>query len=569
MKKSFLLALATIALAACTKPEIPKEELPDLAIKFSEKAYVVTLGQTSSIDFTVEGIGGADVVVNATAKKASEWTVSATLDKDGKGKLSVTAPEKLALTTVDIEVVDEKNTRRASTTISLTANAQGLDPLEVAFAGEPYTIKAGGSPLEINYSVSGIGKAVLSKPTKNDVTTTLTVDDITYDEATASGKIIVSCASTFSGESATVKLVVGDSYARTGDKTAQVTVEPAPVVEGAFNCYMVVPGNTVTFPKKATEVTKVELAWQDAPTLIKSMKVEGDNVEIVTDAVEGNALVLGKDEGGTTKWSWHIWVTAYNPATDNITINGITFMTRNLGAVSATPGDAGCCGMTYQWGRKDPLPRMTSIVSSGNATDVIYDASGTEITTKKSSKYYKSKGTAETISIETSYAYPEYFIERYASTGAWWRVETIDVAKNFWGGEDLKKSVNDPCPKGWKVPAVTKNENGDNVNPYAFLLTDKAVIDVDNHGLSYSDGGKTVWFPCTGERYRTSGLSGRNGFEGNYWTATYNSTTEEGIYTFWYAQFTTSDVQPNKSLEYGGIRIVQGGTAIAVRCVKE
>lgn len=49
-------------------------------------------------------------------------------------------------------------------------------------------------------------------------------------------------------------------------------------------------------------------------------------------------------------------------------------MDHNLGAVSATPGDAGAIGLLYQWGRKDPFVTTSEIGKNTEAE--MYDQSG-------------------------------------------------------------------------------------------------------------------------------------------------------------------------------------------------
>lgn len=76
--------------------------------------------------------------------------------------------------------------------------------------------------------------------------------------------------------------------------------------------------------------------------------------------LKGNAAIAAKDAEGTILWSWHIWLT--DKPKDQAYNNGAgTMMDRNLGATSATPGDAGALGLLYQWGRKDPFPGSSSI----------------------------------------------------------------------------------------------------------------------------------------------------------------------------------------------------------------
>ena len=96
----------------------------------------------------------------------------------------------------------------------------------------------------------------------------------------------------------------------------------------------------------------------------------------------GNAVVAIYDmedadaEDATILWSYHIWVTdvADQPFGVNSKGNSYTVMDRNLGAVSATPGDAGAIGLLYQWGRKDPFVTTSEIGKNTEAE--MYDQSG-------------------------------------------------------------------------------------------------------------------------------------------------------------------------------------------------
>ncbi len=89
-----------------------------------------------------------------------------------------------------------------------------------------------------------------------------------------------------------------------------------------------------------------------------------------TTGAEGNVIVgiRKKSEGDKPLeqreylWSWHLWITEYNPA---LTLTPGT-MDRNIGAMS--PDDP---GFYYQFNRKDPFPHW-------NAT--VYDINGNELT---------------------------------------------------------------------------------------------------------------------------------------------------------------------------------------------
>jgi hypothetical protein len=93
----------------------------------------------------------------------------------------------------------------------------------------------------------------------------------------------------------------------------------------------------------------------------------------------GNAVVQIKNGSNEVLWSWHIWVTGYDPNSGGTTYsrsNGTktyVFMDRNLGATAAATSTAtdqasAVSGLLYQWGRKDPFPGASSW-SIANGTD--------------------------------------------------------------------------------------------------------------------------------------------------------------------------------------------------------
>ncbi len=123
------------------------------------------------------------------------------------------------------------------------------------------------------------------------------------------------------------------------------------------------------------------LLWQDLPGLITNVglipgqQAEEGSIAVSTADKVGNA-VIGIRIGGAVRWSWHIWVTRYDPDAELVAYGKIytwdnngdgvvdyTFMDRNLGAtidkaiIENTAADSlAACGLMYQWGRKDPFP---------------------------------------------------------------------------------------------------------------------------------------------------------------------------------------------------------------------
>lgn len=141
-------------------------------------------------------------------------------------------------------------------------------------------------------------------------------------------------------------------------------------------------GNGVsTEPFAATKLSpsSAALLWQDAPALLSDVRLEEGRVHFTAGEGQGNVLIAVRDADGRILWSWHIWVTDYDPSSQAPKLNGLSWMTRNLGALSDDYDETGSAkGFVYQWGRKDPFPSGAGWNDLNDIT--VYDASGTAAT---------------------------------------------------------------------------------------------------------------------------------------------------------------------------------------------
>ena len=190
------------------------------------------------------------------------------------------------------------------------------------------------------------------------------------------------------------------------------------------NSYIVAPGATISIPVSRVTTAGVttltsnwtaDILWgaevlSGAPTI----DIPRGYITVTAGITQGNAVVYIKDNSGNIIWSWHIWVTSYDPNTTNLTASKNTWMDRNLGALSNSSGDASY-GLFYQWGRKDPFPN-----------------SGATNTTDQKELLY-------------SINHPDTFILMLAT-------DTGDLTEGSWS--ETAKTVFDPCPVGWRVPSV-------------------------------------------------------------------------------------------------------------------
>ena len=312
-------------------------------------------------------------------------------------------------------------------------------------------------------------------------------------------------------------------------------IDPIPASESnenfvpTANCFMVPPGGAFCFnPYKYYQEGKVidnsQLkTWYTTPT-IKSVRVfwqtkedgdVGDPVLGVVNSTDdhenivdlkncddfekariycrvapntkgGSGVIVaydGADGTGTVVWSWHIWVTDYNPDAAgsetvlspvnkrklkfsyNVGSDQLPMMDRNLGAMagftlSDPPHDvldmSKSNGLHYQWGRKDPFPSSYS----AEKKPVIKGLTSTTVPPKGMLNRYGPDGltfqplrsASQKTTLKNAYQNPGVFFILSQSAIDW--CSESSVIPTLWNSpnnENGKKTFNDPCPAGWRV----------------------------------------------------------------------------------------------------------------------
>jgi hypothetical protein len=323
-----------------------------------------------------------------------------------------------------------------------------------------------------------------------------------------------------------------------------VTLESSVVVfgDGGVNCFIVPPNATLTFAVTQAYTTKTgttlrvdnatytgslgaAVVWSDA-AVINSVSVSGtgnkSQVIVKTTGVTGNAVVkIYKGSDATAiVWSYHIWVTDYDPTAKTWTNNGFTFMDRNLGATTAGLTVA-ARGLFYQWGRKDPFPRT-----------------GTVTTVATSS----SNGT-----VAYSIKNPATFITA-ASSPYDWHYASRD---NTLLGHGTTKSVYDPCPLGWRVPV---NSNMSSAKSPWYGVSAQSFT--SGTGVNW---GTNALYPAAGCRDYSAGALYEVGRNGGYRSASPYSSSSGSTSSLFFSYDGSLNVDGNHYRADG----------FSVRCVKE
>ena len=296
------------------------------------------------------------------------------------------------------------------------------------------------------------------------------VDDIDLYAKT----ITVTAPSTFDNGEVTEGDLVLKGYTPTGN-TREVTIYVAilPNADIDFsakpaNCFILTQAKTryrfnpyIGGSSTPLETSYVKLLWESRVGLINYLDMrdgkvlfyiagtpEDDDTEM--SLYPGNALIGAYNDSDELIWSWHIWVTEKNPeAAENITmLGGKEIMMMNLGATGLNDGSGddakilASYGLYYQWGRKTPLPGPFTWNFTGNEDARLFDSEGDILHLG----YVES--TAETGDTAWANANPVNMIKGNANNGYDWLARTTDDA--LWS--DSKKTENDPCPYGWRVP---------------------------------------------------------------------------------------------------------------------
>ena len=337
------------------------------------------------------------------------------------------------------------------------------------------------------------------------------------------------------GASARLKVSDGNNerasafFALTADSS---TSPDMTVFSDPSNCYLVPSAGIYSFKtvkgnstETVGEVAKAELLWEsfgndkkpEVGDIIAQVSYDSAYPGFVTFTTpvvlkNGNAVIAVKDAGDNILWSWHIWVSkGYDPvATAQTYYNDAgVMMDRNLGAISATPGDIGAVGLLYQWGRKDPFLAASQLTYPYSSTATREIAAST-LSWPSPVKSDSSNGT-----IGYAVAHPTTFIT-VGDNMDWYYTGGYTCDHTRWQSE---KTIYDPCPSGWRIP-----DGGSNgVWPKALGSQSDFTYTWDSVKAGMEFSGKLgsadcIWYPAAGYRYMGSGAMVLVGTYGNYWS---------------------------------------------------
>ncbi len=347
-------------------------------------------------------------------------------------------------------------------------------------------------------------------------------------------------------------------------------------------------------------VDGAEVVWADAANLVHSPTIAHDggnaflDFEVTAlDIQSGNAVVAVTKGSGASKtvlWSWHLWfapkdalnkipVTNHQGKVYNFTKETLGWKpiqwrsstytsTRtvkvkveqtvaNNGAkaytvinITQNPGGVKQGATTlYQFGRKDAFPGVAKADLASNS--------------------HFTEDAGDNMSIMNGIQHPDL----YYTWGSNW--ENNYSYNNLWSADNtargfndnsVVKTVYDPCPVGFKMPAsnaftgfTTTGQNSSTQSEFNIDDTSNSQTFQNNLGHNFwtnSSKTATIYFPASGCRDNSDGSLSTIGIFGSYWSAYYN-VSNYGCFLIFYSGL----VNPL----YAGIR----ANAFAVRPVSE
>ena len=330
------------------------------------------------------------------------------------------------------------------------------------------------------------------------------------------------------------------------------------------NCYIVKSGQSVTIPLvKAYELWRQEawsteksldgapeayLLWSDTEGLVPTDGVQVNAVSSdwasstatvkVAEGKNGNAVIAVKI-AGSCRWTWHLWVTDYDPSASSVTFaDGLEFMDRNLGASTSDVREVGSYGCYYQACRANPFPGPES--NNSAAMRKIYGQSGAEVKVTADKIWGDNQGQ----SIRRAIKDPLLFVTSGSEPYSWITTDAgaTDSAAEFWPSRQTGgvKTAYDPCPEGWMLPTY-----GD-TSPFASLSNYSSAV----HGNIAKSG-----------RLKFNGQFDAGGSATMLWCGDATGPKTCALYMSWDSSNNPKEVNPDTNYSRGN--------ALPVRCVKE
>lgn len=307
-------------------------------------------------------------------------------------------------------------------------------------------------------------------------------------------------------------------------------------------------------------VDGAEVVWADAANLIHSPSIVHDGGEgfldftvSASDIQSGNAVVAVK-KGGTTVWSWHLWF-APKDALDKIPVTNYQGKVYKFTKETLGWKPTQWSGSTYDKARTVKVKVVQTIKNGGVAQETVINITQNPGNVKKgattlyqfgrkdafpgvdasdlaaNSHFTQNAGDNMTImnniqNPDKFYIYGSSMYTNYGYYNLWSADNTVTGSYNQGNDNPVVKTVYDPCPVGFKMPANNAftgfTANGQNGGTMNVDGTDNWQTYQNNFGHNFwtnSSKTATINFPASGYRRSDDGSLDYVGSNGFFWSA--------------------------------------------------
>ena len=307
-------------------------------------------------------------------------------------------------------------------------------------------------------------------------------------------------------------------------------------------------------------ITGADILWQDADNLITDLQLSDDRKSLVfkvnqSTITQGNALIT-VTENGTSLWSWHIWVTNYQPGQGDITLktpegNVYHIMPSYLGWVDKREGNNERTCKIVLWANGSRARYVAYLQQRGNLKILGHAPSWQWGCPAPVKPWPDGKTTSTDVPSEYT-AFTAYNIESILCnpTKLYYISSTTYFQKNVginlwnWGlknkgmnNDAVIKSIYDPCPIGYSVP---NTETFTSMFEYNVALKSYRPVAVNDKATlngyweyycdaSKKEPGNTIIFPIIYAPYAGSSKNIYGNTSWGTWVSGFDSSTSKDL----------------------------------------
>ena len=310
-------------------------------------------------------------------------------------------------------------------------------------------------------------------------------------------------------------------------------------------------------------VDGAEVVWADAANLVHSpsiTRVGGDaylDFEVKQADIKSGNAVVAVTKGGTVLWSWHLWF-APKDALDKIEVTNHQGVKYNFTKEALGWKPIQWSGSTYSSARTVKVKVEQTVANNGTKQEAVINITQNPGSVKKgattlyqfgrkdafpgvdksklATNSHFTENAGDNMSIMNGIQHPDFYYtggsnwnSNYGYYNLWSADNTVTGGSNVGNDNLVVKTVYDPSPVGFKMPANNaftgftadgKNEGTMNVDG-----TDVKQTFSNNFGHNFwtsSSKTATINFPASGFRFSNGGALNDVGNGGYYWSAVPN-----------------------------------------------